>query len=301
MLSMVRSMPRRGESAALEALKRLHVDPAPPARAARTQAGEVRARTGTAVDPRRVRGSAAPAPFAPARPPSALRPPAAWGDGPAGRPEQAVADEAQERGPGGRRRGDEGVEANARLTGMTAAVLLVLFAAEGLTILRIRSLLTPHVFIGMLLIPPVLVKIGSTSWRFSRYYLGAPAYRRKGPPPPLLRLLGPVIVLLTLAVLATGVALLLAPAADRNELLFLHKASFVLWFVVTAVHVLGHILETARLAPADFVERTRRQVRGAGARQWLVASSLVVGLFLALAVVPRVGPWLTAGLPVHHR
>ena len=44
---------------------------------------------------------------------------------------------------------------------MTAALLLVLLAVEGLTILRVRALLTPHVVIGMVLVPVVLLKIGS--------------------------------------------------------------------------------------------------------------------------------------------
>ena len=47
------------------------------------------------------------------------------------------------------RRADAGVAANARLTASDAVVLLlVLLAAEGVTILRVRELLTPHVFIG---------------------------------------------------------------------------------------------------------------------------------------------------------
>jgi hypothetical protein len=111
------------------------------------------------------------------------------------------------------RRVDDGVKANARLTASNAAVLLVLLAAEGVTILRVRQLVSPHVFIGMLLIPPVLVKIGSTGYRFARYCRGVPAYRRKGPPPVLLRLLGPVVVILTVLLLASGVALLLASPA----------------------------------------------------------------------------------------
>lgn len=82
-----------------------------------------------------------------------------------------------------RGRAADGVEANARLTGSTAAVLFVLLAAEGVTILRVRPLLSWHVFIGMLLVPPVALKIGTTSYRFVRYYRGSPAYRRKGPPP----------------------------------------------------------------------------------------------------------------------
>jgi hypothetical protein len=49
----------------------------------------------------------------------------------------------------------DGVAGNARLTGAAAAPLLVLLAAEGATIPFIGQLLGPHIFIGMLLIPPV--------------------------------------------------------------------------------------------------------------------------------------------------
>ena len=190
---------------------------------------------------------------------------------------------------------DHGPEANARLTASTAVVLFVLLAAEGVTILRIRALLTPHVFIGMLLVPPVLLKMGSTIWRFARYYQGDTAYRRKGPPLAILRLIGPVVVVLTLAVFATGIALLLGPRSWRSQMLLLHKASFIVWLAAMAVHVLGHLLDTARLAPRDWLRRTRRQVDGAGARQWAIAASLALGLILAVIVVPRVGPWLIIG------
>lgn len=204
------------------------------------------------------------------------------------RPENASAPRVAPRGRGD----DPGVESNARLTGLTAAVLFVLFAVEGVTVLQIRSLLTPHVFIGMLLVPPILLKMGSTGWRFARYYLGSPAYRRKGPPPPILRLLGPLVIVLTVTLFASGIAALLGPVSIRSPMLLLHKASFVVWLLVMAVHVLGHLLDTASLAPRDFVERTRRQVDGARLRQWVVAASLGVGLILGVAVIPKIGPWL---------
>jgi hypothetical protein len=193
----------------------------------------------------------------------------------------------------------DGVEANARLTGMTAVVLLVLLAVEGFTILRIGKLLTLHVVIGMVLVPPVLLKIGSTTWRFARYYLGSPEYRRKGPPPALLRLLGPFLVVLTVAVLGTGVALLLGPASLRRQFLFLHKATFILWIAAMIVHVLGHIVDTAHLAPRDFYRRTRHQIRGAGARQWALVGTLCCGALLAIAVAPKIGPWHAHRAPGH--
>lgn len=192
------------------------------------------------------------------------------------------------------RRRHASVEANARLTGSTAAVLFVLLAAEGLTILRVRSLLSPHVFIGMLLVPPVILKIGSTSYRFIRYYLGSPAYRRKGPPPPVLRLLGPFVVALTVAVFASGIALLLVRPSLRPTFLFLHRASFVLWFGAMTIHVLGHLVDTTRLAPRDWLRRTRRDVSGAGVRQWALVSSVAVGALLGFLLLGQVHPWLTS-------
>ena len=184
--------------------------------------------------------------------------------------------------------------ANARLTATNAAVLLALLAVEGVTVLRVRELLTPHVFIGMMLAPPVLLKVASTGWRFARYYRGAPAYRRKGPPPLLLRLLGPILVLLTLVLLASGIGLLLASSSWLPLLLKVHKASFVLWFGAMTIHVLGHITEVFRLAPRDWLRRTRRDVTGAGPRQWLIAASLVAGGVLGFILLSHVGHWLAS-------
>lgn len=198
------------------------------------------------------------------------------------------------------RRADAGVAGNARLTAANAAVLLVLLAIEGVTILRIRPLLSPHVFIGMVLVPPVLLKVASTAWRFARYYRGAPAYRRKGPPPALLRVIGPVVVILTVVLLASGVALLLAGRSWLPLLLKVHKASFVLWFGAMTIHVLGHLGEVFRLAPRDWLRRTRRDVTGAGLRQWLIAATLAAGVLLGFLLLGRVGPWLTsAGVAGH--
>jgi hypothetical protein len=171
-----------------------------------------------------------------------------------------------------------GVAANARLTATMGAVLFVLFALEGLTILgHVGSLLSWHVFLGMMLVPPVLVKTTTTSYRIYRYYTGDPAYVRKGPPPLLLRLLGPFVILTTFLVIATGVAVLLGGGGGLLGLA--HKVSFVLWFVAMAVHVLGHLRETPTLATADY-RPGRRPVPGATVRRLLVVAVLVSGVAL---------------------
>jgi hypothetical protein len=189
------------------------------------------------------------------------------------------------------------VQANARLTGQAAAIIFVLLAVEGLTLVSVHRLVTLHVFVGMLLVPPVVLKMTSTGWRLVRYYARDPAYRQKGPPPLPLRLLGPVVVVSTVVLFASGIALLLTPSSLRSQLLFVHKVSFVLWFGAMTIHVLAHILETFRLAPADIVRSTRGEVRGAGARVWTTAGSLVVGAILGIVMLPSVGHWLAFGGP----
>jgi len=191
-----------------------------------------------------------------------------------------------------RKRWEARVDGNARLTAATAAVLLVLLAAEGVTVLRVRSLLTPHVVIGLLLVPPILLKIGSTTWKFSRYYLNDPAYRAKGPPVQVLRVLGPFVVVLTLLLFASGLALLLTPNGFGGRLLLIHKVSFVVWLAATAVHVLGHLIETGRLAPKDWMVRSRSLAPGAAVRQLVLVGSLVAGVVLALALKGHVTTYL---------
>ena len=187
-------------------------------------------------------------------------------------------------------------DGNERLTAATGAVLLVLFAVEGFTILGIHRMLTLHFFAGMLLIGPAVLKTCSTCYRFARYYLGDREYRRKGPPAVVLRLLGPFVVLSTLGVLGTGVALAVAGPGQRWWLL-LHKASFIIWFGVMAVHVLVYAPRLPRLLSADLrgraADRARATLAGRGMRWSLLTLSLAAGLFLAMLTVHRVAGWQT--------
>jgi hypothetical protein len=185
-----------------------------------------------------------------------------------------------------------GPEGNSRLTASIGALLLVLLAIEGFTVLSVRRLFVLHVFLGFVLLPPFLLKVGSTVWRAGRYYLANEEYRRRGPPPLVLRLLGPVLVVLTGVLLGSGVAAVFAPISLRGLLLTVHEVSFVLWFGAMAIHVLGHLTETASLALRDFSTRTRRHVGGASARQWALAASAAAGLVLAAVLTPHVGVWL---------
>jgi hypothetical protein len=202
---------------------------------------------------------------------------------------QAVADPGADAGAGA---DAAGVEANARLTSSVAVLLLILLAAEGLTLPAIHALLRPHVYIGFALLPPVALKVGSTLYRFARYYARAPAYREKGPPPTLLRMLGPIVVLSTVLLLASGVALLFFTGTWQQRMLTLHKASFILWFGAMTVHVVAHIVETAQLAPRDWLRQSNRSVPMAAGRRWIVAASVLGGALLGAWGLGHIGGWV---------
>ena len=180
-----------------------------------------------------------------------------------------------------------GVAGNARLTGAVAVALLVLLAAEGLTIPFIGKWLGPHMFIGLMLLPPVALKLGSVGWRFARYYTHDESYVRKGPPSIVLRLLAPGVVLTTLALFGTGIALLFA-GPPSNTLIFAHKLSFIAWVGLMSLHVLGHLLELPGLASADWRRGSgEARVGGAGVRAASLAAAIGVGValgFLALSL-----------------
>ena len=186
-----------------------------------------------------------------------------------------------------------GVAGNARLTGAVAVALLVLLAAEGVTIPFIGQLLGPHMFIGLLLVPPVVLKMASTGYRFTRYYTHDTPYVQKGPPPIILRLLAPGVVLTTIAVFGTGIALLFA-GPPSNTLIFAHKASFIAWVALMALHVLGHLLELPRLASADWRRHGPREARlaGAGMRAGVLAASIGVGVALGFYALSAGSSWL---------
>jgi hypothetical protein len=194
-----------------------------------------------------------------------------------------------------------GTDGNERLTALTGVVLLVLLAVLGVTILRIGSLLSVHMFLGMLLIGPVALKLASTGYRFVRYYTSEPHYLRKGPPPILLRLMAPILVLSTVVVFASGVALMLIGPVSRQPLLLIHKVSFIVWVAVTALHVLGHIADLRRaLTPSRPQLSGLEDGRGGRIGRALALSGvLVAGVVLAIISIPQFAPWTNHQFPHH--
>ena len=190
-----------------------------------------------------------------------------------------------------------GPAGNGRLTAWTGLVLLVLFVAELVTLLDVRGLIGWHLALGVILVPPVVLKTATTGWRIVGYYIGHEPYRQAGPPPVLLRFLGPLVIVGSLALLATGVALvllgqrssrqtLIAVLGLRVDMLTLHQCAFAAWAVVTVLHVL------ARIWPAWRMTRPARpRVPGGRNRGVALLATLVLSVALAGWVLTHQNGW----------
>ncbi|MGH2879325.1 MAG: hypothetical protein ACRDK4_06965 [Solirubrobacteraceae bacterium] len=186
-----------------------------------------------------------------------------------------------------------GAIGNERLTAVNGVLLIALLAALGVTIVRIGPLIDEHLFIGLLLLAPVALKLASTGYRFTRYYTRNPSYRERGTPPLLLRVLGPLVVLSTVSVFATGVLLLAEGPGASSTLRTLHKASFIVWVAATGIHVLGHLPDLARILLTRRGERYEYNKLAAGhlGRTLALSGAIVAGLVLAIVLIPHFGGW----------
>src|SRR2546429_5476700 len=129
------------------------------------------------------------------------------------------------------------VVGNDRLTALAGGVLLVLMVVELMTTAYRRAGLSAHVLVGVVLSGPLAVKIGSTFYRFLRYYTRSPAFVRKGPPRLPLRVLGPLLLIMTLVVVGSGIGLVVTGPAQAGLLLPLHNISVLFWLSLIAIHV----------------------------------------------------------------
>jgi len=178
-----------------------------------------------------------------------------------------------------------GPPGNVRLTSSTGLVLLLLLAAEALTTLALRRYLPVHIFLGLLLLPPVALKLASTGWRFLRYYTRNEPYRLAGPPRRLLRVLAPLLVASTLSLFGSGAALIVT-GHGGGALRTVHSLSFVVWGPLMIVHVVAYLKRALRTGPADWRRHAEAVVAGARGRRALLGGTLLAGVVLALAIYP---------------
>jgi hypothetical protein len=194
-----------------------------------------------------------------------------------------------------------GPAGNAQLTAWTGLLLLALAVVELVTLVDVHGLLSWHVVVGVLLAAVAVLKIASTGWRFVRFYGRSRPYRQAGPPPTLLRILGPLVVLGTVAVLTTGLWLiavgpesgrrsLLTLLGQRIDLLSLHQASFIVFAVAAGLHLLARFVPAVVLA-TERGHRDDGRLRGRGPRIAVLVAALAAGALAAALILPAAAPW----------
>jgi hypothetical protein len=160
-----------------------------------------------------------------------------------------------------------------------------------LTTLALSSFLPVHIFLGLLLIPPVVLKLGSTGWRFVRYYTRNKAYRLEGTPRLVLRLIAPPLVVSTVSLFGSGVALITF-GHGGGVLRTVHTLSFIVWGVLMIVHVLAYLTRTLRVGPADWRRHAEQVVAGTRSRRAALGGALLAGVVVAVATYPAQQSWL---------
>jgi hypothetical protein len=185
-----------------------------------------------------------------------------------------------------------GVIGNERLTALAGGILLVLIVVELVTTARLRAFMPAHVFVGMLLAGPLLIKLGSTGYRFVRYYTRSPAYVRRGPPHLALRVLGPLLVATTLVVVGSGIGLMVTGPDHAGPLLPLHGFSVLIFLPLIAIHLVAHILATRQLVADDWGTASAALAPGRRVRVGVNLGALVLGALSAILLLPTIAPWI---------
>jgi hypothetical protein len=175
-------------------------------------------------------------------------------------------------------------------------VLTPLLAVVAMTTLSTGRLVPDHLVVGMLLVSPVEPQMATTGYRFLRYHSGGRADRKEGPPVLRLRARGPMAIASTVIVSLSGIVLLLEGPNARGDLLLIHKARFVLWLAVAALHIVGQLGHPARFASAP--AETERVARTRG-RMVLLVPERVVGLAIIVFAIPDFAARTSPGLASH--
>jgi hypothetical protein len=94
--------------------------------------------------------------------------------------------------------------------------------------------------------------------------------------------------------------MLIGPGS-RQPLLLIHKASFIVWVAVTALHVLGHLSDLSRALASNGPRLSGLDDAGAGrgGRALALSGGLVAGVVLAILSIPQFASWTHNQFPHH--
>jgi hypothetical protein len=189
---------------------------------------------------------------------------------------------------------------NARLTALVGLLILLGPVAVELAtiVLGVHSHMSLHVFVGLALIPAVVLKLASTGWRFARYYTRSQAYVEHGAPRVTMRLLAPLFVAATVVLFSSGNAMGVLQGHGLVVARRLHGPASVLWSVLFGVHALVY-LKRALVDGSREVTADEPPVAGRRRRGYAIAVVVALGLAVGAATVPAQHRWVR--LPRDHQ
>lgn len=162
-----------------------------------------------------------------------------------------------------------------------------------------------HFFVGFMLIPLVLIKLGSTGYRVARYYTHDPHFKGAGPPSLLARLVGPVIALSIIILLLSGIEMWSFANAFGIPWIPVHVISSIVFTAALIVHIVMHVREAHTEAGNDLAalpvaeEKYDEPLdptewrRGLVTRRVVLAGGLGTGIALAISTSQWPGPQLS--------
>jgi len=147
--------------------------------------------------------------------------------------------------------------ANSRLTAILDLTLLILFALQVVTVLAgVRSVLTWHVVLGLILLPPVGLKLTSVTWRMVSYHRGRDGFRRHHPTAAGAAGSGPVPRQAHRDPAGQWhYPARRVPGWAQSPALLVHQVSFYAWLAAAVVHIVPHSLQAVHLARRDWARR----------------------------------------------
>ena len=158
-------------------------------------------------------------------------------------------------------------DGNKRLTAAVGVLLLAPVLLEIATVLLgVHTFMSWHVFVGIALIPLVVLKLATTGLRFVRYYTRSRAYVAHGPPQPAMRLLAPLLVVATVVLFGSGVAMGLLHGHALQVARRLHGPASVIWLLLLGLHVLVYLGRALRDTADEVRPDTRPREDGAQIR-----------------------------------
>ncbi len=145
-----------------------------------------------------------------------------------------------------------------------------------------------HFYVGLMSIPFLLAKYGSTSFRLAGYYLRLPRFKKSGPPNIIPRILSPLLALDFFVLYFSGLYMLFhyyykvtnIPPYDFKPVQ-LHLWAAIIGVPLIAAHLGSHLLETAHGLSQERRELMAQEQRSPESSRRVLARRAFVGTVFA--------------------